>query len=133
MLANLLEAELKTTGPADAERLGQEAQKLADSWLVHRELGLIYLRGGKYVEAEAEFEKCISRRGEAAALFLDDKPSYGYFPEIYYQLASAQERFGSPMAATNYRKFLDIKKTKEDPLVRDASAKLGKLGAAPSR
>lgn len=133
MLARLLEAEIKTTTAADAERLGQEAQKLADSWLVHRELGFIYLRGRKYVEAEAEFEKCISRRGEAAALFLDDKPSYGYFPEIYYDLASAQEGFGSPMAATNYRKFLDIKKTKEDPLVREASSRLAKLGAASPR
>jgi serine/threonine protein kinase/tetratricopeptide (TPR) repeat protein len=132
MLAKLLEAELKTTGVADAERLGQEAQKLADSWLVHRELGFIYLRGGKYVEAEAEFEKCIARRGESAALFLDDKPSYGYFPEIYYHLASAQEHFGSPMAATNYRKFLDVKKSTEDPLVRDASIRLAKLGAAAS-
>ncbi len=133
MLAKVLEAELKTTGGADAERLGQEAQKLADAWLVHRELGLVYLREKKYVEAESEFEKCISRRGEATALFLDDQPSYGYFPEIYYYMATAQEGYGSPATAATFRKFLDIKKTTEDPLVREASSRLGKLGAVPNR
>jgi eukaryotic-like serine/threonine-protein kinase len=131
MLAKILEAELKTTPGADAERLGQDAQMLADSWLVHRELGLLYLRERKYVEAESEFEKCISRRGQATALFLDDQPSYGYFPEIFYYLATSQERYGSPEATATYRKFLDIKQTTEDPLVREASRKVKKQSAVP--
>jgi tetratricopeptide (TPR) repeat protein len=131
MFAKLLEAELKTTTGADAERLGLDAQKLADAWLVHRELGMIYLRQRKYVEAESEFEKCISRRGEATALFLDDQPSYGYFPEIYYYLATAQQGYSSPVAGATFRKFLEIKKTMEDRLVSDASNKLAKLAAPP--
>jgi hypothetical protein len=33
--------------------------------------------------ADAEFV-CFTRRGQALSLLLDEWPTYGYFPQVYY-------------------------------------------------
>jgi tetratricopeptide (TPR) repeat protein len=120
------EAALKRNKVQDAIRLFQEAQKLADSWLTHLALGRAYLEAAAFTEALIEFNECVKRRGEATAVFLDDMPSYRYFPQVYYYLGCAQDGLKSPAAADSYRKFLDIKqKGGEDPLIADARRRLG--------
>ena len=38
----------------------------------------------QFLQADSEFDRCITRRGEALALFLDDEPTFGYFPAVHY-------------------------------------------------
>ena len=99
----------------------EEGGRLADSWLLRFDRGRAYLELGAFTEAEADFEACVKRRGEATAVFLDDVPTFHYFPPVYYYLGRAQEGLGSASAADSYKQFLAIKeKSDGDPLVADA-------------
>ena len=46
----------------------------------HFDLGRSYLEAGGHLQAEREFDRCLTRRGEAVSLFLDEEPTYGHFP-----------------------------------------------------
>src|SRR5581483_1142000 len=100
----------------------EEAMRLADSWLAHRDRGLAELALNAFPEAEADFEACAKRRGEATAIFLDDVPTFHDFPPVLYYLGRAREGLGSGASALDsYRQFLAIKaKSDRDPLVADA-------------
>ena len=41
-------------------------------------------------QADSEFDRCIKRRGEALSLFLDEEPTYAYFPPVHYYQARAR-------------------------------------------
>ena len=60
----------------------QDAQKLGDSWMGRLSLGRAYLALRAFPEASTEFDRCLSRRGEATALFLDDRPTYHVFTAV---------------------------------------------------
>ena len=67
----------------------------------------------------------MKRRGEATAVFLDDIPSFHYYPPLLYYIGRAQQGLGSAAAADSYRSFLQIKqKSDPDPLVEDARRRL---------
>jgi tetratricopeptide (TPR) repeat protein/predicted Ser/Thr protein kinase len=119
------EAQLKKGNARDALNSFQEAQKLADTWLGHFDLGRAYLDAGAFTEASSEFDDCLKRRGEATSLFLDDVPSYHVLPPVYYYQGRAREGLNSPGAAESYKTFLSIKeKGAGDPLVADAQRRL---------
>jgi len=81
-------------------------------------LGRAYLEAKAYVEADSEFDRCIKRRGEALSLFLEETPTYGYFPQVYYYLGRVREGNKSPDFADLYRRYLEIReKAGEDPLL----------------
>lgn len=106
----------------------EEAQKLADSWLGRLSLGRAYLALNAFTEAAAEFDRCLSRRGEATSVFLDDLPTYRMFAPVYYYLGRAQEGMKSAAASENYGKFLAIKeKGDEQGLVADARRRVATL------
>jgi tetratricopeptide (TPR) repeat protein/predicted Ser/Thr protein kinase len=112
----------------DAIRAFMEAQKFVDTWLGHMSLAEAYLEAGAFTEAHSELEVCLKRRGEAASLFLNDVPSYRYFPQVYYYLGRAQEGLRSPMAKESYQTYLNIKvKDEGDQLVKDAKQRLGRF------
>ena len=115
------EALLKQGKAREAVAKFEEGRRLADSWLMRFDRGRAYLDLGAFTEAEADFEACAKRRGEATAVFLDDVPTFHYFPPVYYYLGRAQEGLGSKSAVDSYKQFLAIK-TKGDgnPLVADA-------------
>ncbi len=120
------EALMKQGKARDAVARFEEAKRLADSWLLRFDRGRAYLDLGAFTEAEADFENCFKRRGEATAVFLDDVPTFHYFPLIYYYLGRAQEGLHSANAAESYKQFLAIKtKGDGDPLVADARRRLG--------
>jgi serine/threonine protein kinase/tetratricopeptide (TPR) repeat protein len=102
-----------------------EANKVLDTWLGRFDLGRAYLEAGMFVEADSEFDRCIKRRGEALALFLD-QATYGYFPPVYYYQGRAREGMKTAGFRESYRKYLNIRgkdiggKAAEDPLVADA-------------
>lgn len=119
------EAQLKKGNSRDAVATFQEAQKQADTWLGHYDLGRAYLAAGAFPEASSEFDVCLRRRGEATSVFLDDVPSYHWLPAIYYYQGRAREGLNSPGAAETYKTFLAIKeKGAGDPLVADAQRRI---------
>ena len=130
--AKLIEAEAQLRNKAyrDAIRTFQDANKISDTWLGHFGLGRAYLEAGAYPEADAEFDACVKRRGEATAVFLDDEPSWRYFAPVYYYLGRAREGLQSPGAVDAYRNYLNIRaKSVDDPLARDASKRLRAIEA----
>ncbi len=67
------------------------ANGLLDTWIGHFYLGRAYLEAGAFPQADSEFDRCIKRRGEALALFLDEEPTYGSFPTVYYYQGRVRE------------------------------------------
>jgi tetratricopeptide (TPR) repeat protein len=97
-----------------------EANALLDTWLGHFELGRAYLEAGAFTQADAEFDRCLKRRGEALALFMDEEPTYGYFPPVYYYQGRVREGLNNERFAESYRSYLGIRGTSsEDPLLPD--------------
>jgi tetratricopeptide (TPR) repeat protein len=112
--------------PADGIATLAEANRLADTWLGHFELGRAHLEAKSFAEARAEFEQCWKRRGEATAVFLDEAPSYRFAPAVQYYLGRALEGLQDPAAADAYRRFLEMKKSADgDVLAADARRRLG--------
>jgi tetratricopeptide (TPR) repeat protein len=112
------EASLKEHNQQQALQSLTEAQKLLDTWLVHYDLGLVYLEAGAFAEADSEFDTCIKRRGEVLELFMDDMPTSSYLPLVYYYQGRAREGLKSPGFADSYRTYLNIRgKAGEDPLL----------------
>jgi thioredoxin-like negative regulator of GroEL len=123
------EAALARGFASEALARFQEAQKLANAWLVRYALARTYLSLGAYAEASSELEVVLKRRGEAAAAFLDDVPTLRYLPPALYDMARAQEGLRSPAARQTFTEFLAIKKDAADgdPLVADARRRLAAL------
>lgn len=127
--ARLIEGELRLAegNTGEAIKFFQEAQTFVDTWLGHLALGRAYLEGEEYVEAHAEFELCLKRHGETVAIFLNDLPTYSYFPQVHYYLGRTQEALNSPGAGESYLKFLQIKENAEsDWMVQDARDRFAK-------
>jgi eukaryotic-like serine/threonine-protein kinase len=104
-----------------------EANTLLDTWLGRFDLGSAYLELGAFTEADSEFDRCLKRRGEAIALFLDEVPTYGYFPPVYYYQGRSREGMKNSSFAESYNKYLSIRgQAGEDPLLADARRRIGK-------
>src|SRR5205085_4829419 len=50
----------------------QQSLKVADTWQTRYLLGRAYLAAQAFTEADAEFDACVTRKGEATAVYLDD-------------------------------------------------------------
>ena len=126
--AKLLQGEaVLEKKPAEAIRLFQEANALVDTWLGRLDLAQAYLAAGAFTEASSELDNCRNRIGEATAVFLDDIPSFHYFPPVFYYQARVQEGNHSPSAVDSFRQFLQIK-AKADPgdrMIEDARTHAG--------
>jgi tetratricopeptide (TPR) repeat protein/predicted Ser/Thr protein kinase len=126
--AKLIEGEVALKGhdPQKALQSLTEAQKLVDIWIVHLDLGMVYLEAGAFAEADSEFDQCIKRRGEVLELFMDDMPTYTYLPPVYYYQGRDREGLKSPGFADSYRAYLSIRgKSSEDPFVPEIRRRLG--------
>jgi tetratricopeptide (TPR) repeat protein len=102
-----------------------EASNLLDTWIGHFELGRAYLQAGLFVESDAEFEKCLKRRGEALEILFNSVPTYGYLPPVYYYQGKAREGMNSAAFRDSYRTYLSIReKAGEDPLLPEIRQRL---------
>jgi tetratricopeptide (TPR) repeat protein len=109
---------LKSGDPRQAIKVLTEANTLLDTWMGHFDLGRAYLEAGQFTQADSEFDRCIKRRGEALALFLDEEPTYGYVPTLYYYQGRVREGLNNAGFAESYRTYLTIRgQSKEDPLL----------------
>jgi eukaryotic-like serine/threonine-protein kinase len=112
------EAALKSRDARHAITVLTEANKLFDTWMGHFDLGRAYLEAGALTQADSEFDRCIKRRGETLALFLDEEPTVGYLPPVYYYKGRVREGLKSAGFADSYRTYLTIRgQSKEDPLL----------------
>jgi tetratricopeptide (TPR) repeat protein len=110
-----------------ALELAREAEKLADTWIGHVTMARAYLLLDAFAEAHGQADTAFKRQGEAAALYLDDIPSYRYFPPIHYYLGRAQEGLKSQGAAASYKTFIGLSKTGDGRLIEDAKVRLARL------
>ena len=65
------------------------------------------MKAHRHARADSELALCIQRRGEALALLVDEEPTFGYFPSVYYFMGRAREGMGSG-ADGAYRDYLRI-------------------------
>ena len=111
--------------PREALEALQEAQKLADLWLVRFYKGIVYVELRAYPDALSELELCEKRRGEATAVFLDDVPTFRYLVPLSYWLGRAHDGLGARDAATrHFTAYLALRSPAADPLAKDAAARL---------
>jgi len=126
--AKIIEGDLllkRGDAPSAAKAL-TDANNLLDTWLGHYELGRAYLDAGLFVEADSEFDRCATRRGEALEIFMDNVPTFAYFPPVYYLQGRAREGLKSPGYAESYRAYLSIRgQANEDPLLPEIRKRLG--------
>jgi len=109
---------LKRGDARSAIKVLKEAVELQDTWIAHFQLARAYLGAGLFVESDSEFDRCIKRRGEALSLFLDQVPTFGYFPPVYYYQGRVREGLKSSGFADSYRTYLSIRsQAGEDPLL----------------
>jgi tetratricopeptide (TPR) repeat protein/predicted Ser/Thr protein kinase len=119
---------LKRGDRSEAVKRFTDANNLLDTWIGRFELGRAYVEVGAYAEATSEFDRCLTRRGETLALFLDEAPTSAYFPPVYYYRARAEEGLGSSAAADSYRKFLAIQEKGDGgEMFQDAKKRLAAL------
>jgi len=108
-----------------AIKLLTEANAVVDTWVGHFDLGRAYLEAGAFAQADSEFDRCIKRRGEVL-LLVDEEPTYGYFPLVYYYLGRAREGLQTAGYADVYREYLKIRgDSTQDPLVPDVRRRVG--------
>jgi eukaryotic-like serine/threonine-protein kinase len=127
-LAKVIEGEiaLKNKQPRQAIKTLTEATMLLDTWIGRFDLGRAYLDAGLLPQADSEFDRCFKRRGEALSLFLDDQPTFGYLPPLYYYRGRVWEELKTSGFADAYRTYLDIRgKAGEDPLLPEVRRRAG--------
>jgi tetratricopeptide (TPR) repeat protein len=115
---------LANKDPIQAIKILTEANSVLDTWLGHFDLGRAYFEAQGFPQADAEFDRCIRRRGEALAVVQED-PTYGYLPAVYYYQGRVREASNMEGFADSYREYLKIRgQSKDDPLVREVQKRL---------
>jgi tetratricopeptide (TPR) repeat protein len=117
---------LKQGDDRQAIKAFTEANNLLDTWIGRLELARAYLEAGLFINADSELDRCIKRRGEALELFMDNVPTYGYFPTVYYYQGRVREGLKSPSFGESYRTYMSIRgQAGEDPLLPEIRQRLG--------
>jgi eukaryotic-like serine/threonine-protein kinase len=120
------EIALKKGDPRLAIKILSDAGGVLDTWLGHFVLGRAYLEGKAPLQADSEFDRCIKRHGEALSLLVDEEPTYGHFPLVYYYQGLVREGMNNARAADSYREYLKIRgASTEDPLLKEVRKRAG--------
>jgi len=125
--AKIIEGELalQSRRAPEAIQLFGAANTLLNTWIGHFELGKAYLEAQQWVQADSEFSECLKRRGEAMALFLDENPTYGHFPLVFYYRGRAREGMKTGAFADDLKAYLKIReKAGEDLFIADAQKRV---------
>jgi serine/threonine protein kinase/tetratricopeptide (TPR) repeat protein len=126
--AQILEGQIALLNgdPRQAIKALTAANSTLDTWIGHFFLGRAYLEASQFVQADSEFDRCIKRRGEALSLFVDEDPSFGYFPVVYYYQGRVREGLKNAGSTESYKGYLAFRgESKEDPLLADIRKRIG--------
>jgi tetratricopeptide (TPR) repeat protein len=124
---------LENGDPRQAIKALTEANALLDTWIGRFDLGRAYLEAGLFTQADSEFDRCIKRRGEALALFLDEEPTFGFFPSVYYYQGRVRESLKSVGSVESYGTYLGIRgASREDALLPEIRKRAGAQGRSSS-
>ena len=127
-MAKIIEGNIALAA-GDARRAIQlltEANTALDTWIGRFDLGRADLAAGQLLQADSEFDRCITRQGEALSLFLDEEPTFGYFPAALYYKGRVREALRSDGFAESYKAYLAIRgNAGEDPLLPDVRKRAG--------
>jgi tetratricopeptide (TPR) repeat protein len=97
------------------------ANGLLDTWIGRFELGRAYLEAGSFREADAEFDTCVKRKGEAIELFNGNVPTYAWLPQVYYYQGLARQGMKNAAFSDSFKAYLAIRgQSAEDPHVAEA-------------
>jgi tetratricopeptide (TPR) repeat protein len=130
--AKVLEAELALSAgdPRRAIGLLGEANTLLDTWIGRFELARAYLDAGAFAQADSELDRCLARRGEALALFLDEEPTFGITPLLDYTQGRVREGLGTTGFADAYRRYVDLRgPAGEDALLGEVRRRIAAAGS----
>jgi eukaryotic-like serine/threonine-protein kinase len=117
--------ELENGNAIQAIKTLTDANAILDTWLGRFDLGRAYFEAKGFLQADAEFDHCLQRRGVAIALVQED-PTFGYLPVVYYYRGRVREELKTAGFADSYQEYVKIRgQSKEDPLVRDARRRAG--------
>jgi eukaryotic-like serine/threonine-protein kinase len=120
------ESALKRADARQAIKSFTEANALLDTWMGHFDLGRAYLEAGAFTQADSEFDRCLTARGEGLSLFLDEEPTSGFLPPVLYYRGRAREGLRTAGFTDSYRAYLAIRgPSKEDPLLPDVRRRAG--------
>ena len=120
------EIALKSGDLRQAVKILTDAGGILDTWVGHFDLGRAYLELQAFTQADSEFGRCLTNRGEALSLLVDEEPTFGYFPSVDDYLGLVREGMKSSTSADSYREYLKIRgKSTEDSLVKDVRKRLG--------
>jgi Flp pilus assembly protein TadD/predicted Ser/Thr protein kinase len=126
--AKIIEGEtaLKKGDARQAIKELSNANALLETWMGHFDLGRAYLLAGAFTQADSEFDRCLTGRGEALSLFLDEEPTSGFLPPVLYYQGRAREGLHTAGFAESYRAYLAIREqSKEDPLLSEVRRRAG--------
>jgi tetratricopeptide (TPR) repeat protein/predicted Ser/Thr protein kinase len=108
----------------DAQRAIQaftDAGTTLDTWIGHLKLARAYYAAKMFTEADSELDTCIRRRGEVLEM-MDDGPTSGYFPAVYFYRGQVRQALNSPGYADSYQRYKAIRGAAgEDPLLQSIS------------
>ena len=108
----------------EAIRILGEANGILDTWFGHFDLGRAYLAAGGPPEADTEFDRCIDAPRRGASL-MDEGPTYGHFPFLYYFQGRVREAQGDASFAESYKTYLGIRgASTDDPLVSEVRRRM---------
>ena len=109
---------LQQHDPQHAIQAFSEAGATLDTWIGHFKLARAYYDAKMFTEADSELDTCIRRRGEVLEM-MDDGPTSGYLPAVYYYQGRVRQALNSAGFAESYATYKAIRgKAGEDPLLQ---------------
>ena len=126
--AKIIEGDIALTG-GDARQAAKsftDANALLDTWIGHFDRGALTWRSARSRKPIRSSTAAIKRRGEALSMFLDEEPTYGYFPPVSCYQGRVREGLKNAGFANSYRLYLGIRgQSREDPLIADVRRRVG--------
>jgi tetratricopeptide (TPR) repeat protein/tRNA A-37 threonylcarbamoyl transferase component Bud32 len=123
------EVALASGDAPGAVALFEASVGLLDTWIGRFELGRAYLAAGAFPQADSEFDRCSTRRGEALALFLDEEPTYAFSAPLDYYQGRVREELGTANFAEAYQRYIALRGAAgEDPLLKEVRQRISSHG-----
>ena len=117
---------LKNGDARAAIKILTEANDVLDTWMGHFELGRAYLEAARSRRPTPSSTAASSDAARRCRCSIDEEPTYGYLPPVYYYQGRVREGLKNARFAESYREYLKIRgKSTEDPLLPEIRKRAG--------